>query len=215
MKVNLLSQGLGVVSAALCLVSASLPAQAFSVTFSFDTTPSGTIDSPTIGTGTFSYDGDLGNGTFGLTTLPNYSFNFNFGGTDFFDNANIATPVANVLVQISESNGTRFVNFGGTGGGPFGGSIDFVTSGNPNFNGLTFQPGFGSFYQTNNPGNAFGDYVASTPATAVPFEFSPGLGLLFLGGLWAMNLFRMKKAEDKQKKVASLTEKSEKVVAKV
>ncbi|WP_224413059.1 PFE-CTERM domain-containing protein [Oscillatoria salina] len=212
MKVNFLSQGLGVVSAALCLVSASLPAQAFSVTFSFDNTPSGAIDSTIVGTGTFSYDGDLGNGTFGLTTLPNYSFNFNFGGTNFFDNADIATPVANVLVQISESNGTRFVNFGGSGGGPNGGSIDFATSGNPNFNRLSFQPGFGGLYFTD---SGFGDYVASTPATAVPFEFSPGLGLLFLGGLWAMNFFRMNKAENQQKKLASLTEKSEKVVAKV
>lgn len=117
------------------------PAHALSFDFQFDNTPDGTVTPPIVGTGTFSFDGDPGLGDFALTSLPNYNFEFNFGSSSF-TNADIATPLANVLVRISLIGSDLSVGFGGSRGGPNAGSIDFNKAGEI----LSFQPDFGSLY---------------------------------------------------------------------
>lgn len=158
-----------------------LKSQALTFDFKFDNTPNATVTSPFVGTGTFSFDGDPGDGTFALTSLPNFNFSFNVNGNSFTNTA-LATPLANILARIETIGSDRFINFGGSGGGPFGGSIDFVNAGP-----LSFQPGFGSLYFS---GAGLGTYqgIAQADVTPVP---EPGsmLGLLglSLGALVAKN----------------------------
>ena len=117
------------------------PANALSFDFLFDNSPDGTVTPPIVGTGTFSFDGDPGLGDFSLTSLPNFNFAFNVDNFTF-TNADIATPLDNVLVRISQIGSELSVGFGGSGGGPNNGSIDFNSSSAI----LTFQPNFGSLY---------------------------------------------------------------------
>jgi MYXO-CTERM domain-containing protein len=138
-------------------------AQALIFDFEFDNTPDGTVTPPIIGTGTFSFDGDPGLGTFALTSLPNFDLSFDFSGGVLFDNADINTPLSNVTVIISSLSSDLSVNFSGTGGGIFGGSLDFLDGGRV----LSFQPLGGSLYATTNPG-FFGTYqaLAQSPTPA-------------------------------------------------
>ncbi len=142
-----------------------MASQALTFNFEFDAAGDGLpLDPPIVGTGTFSFDGDPGDGTFALTSLPNFDFFFDFNG-DTFSNANIATPVSEVLVVISTSGSDRVVNFSNTndfGSGPDEGSIDFENLDNLSETFLTFEP--------------------------------PGLGLLLLGGLEVSSLIKGKKA---------------------
>jgi hypothetical protein len=150
-------------------------AEALTFNFEFDNTPDATVLPPIVGTGTFSFDGDPGNGDFGLTSLANFDFSFTFGGNTF-TNADITTPLANILVRISTSGSDRFVNFGGTRGGSFGGSIDFV-----NASTLSFEPDFGSLYfQVSFFGTYQGIAAASTPTVPEPATV---LGLLSVAGV--------------------------------
>lgn len=152
------------------LGATSLKSQALTVNFSFDSSPDTTVTPPIVGTGTFNFDGDPGNGTFALTSLANYNFSFNFLNGSSFTNTDIATPVANVFVAIQDNGSNRFVNFGGFGG-VFGGSLDFLNS-----FGLSFEPNFGSLY-FNTTGN-FGTYQGIAPATTPVPEPTSILGLL-------------------------------------
>ena len=45
-----------------------------------------------IGTGSFSFDGDPGTGSFALDSLANYTFNFLFNGGNAYENHDIVTP---------------------------------------------------------------------------------------------------------------------------
>lgn len=167
------------VVAATAIAANPLKSQALTFDFVFDNSPNNTITAPIVGTGAFSFDGDPGDGTFALTSLANFDFSFNFGATTF-TNANISTPISNVMAQISTIGSDRFVKFGGSTGGLFGGSLDFVNAGG----GLSFQPNYGSLYFNTNSG--FGTYqgVAQVPTTSVP---EPGSVLALLGvGLGAL-----------------------------
>jgi len=178
---HLTSVAVGAAVTAMTFGSFTPEAQALSFDFQFDNTPNATVTPPIVGDGTFSFDGDPGDGTFALTSLSNFNFAFNFGGNTF-GNADIATPLANVLVQITNSGGTRSLNFGGFGGGPFRGSLDFI-NGSTN---LSFQPNFGSLYFSN--GN-FGTYEAiasTTDPTPIP---TPAL----LPGLVGMGVAALRK----------------------
>ena len=159
------------------LALAAGTADALTFSFRFDGTADATVTDPIVGTGSFVFDGDPGNGIFALTSLSNYAFSFDFGGT-LLDTADIATPAANVLVQISDVGGSRMVTFGGTSGGPFGGSLDFFESSS---NVLSFQPGFGSLYFN---GPSYGTFEAiATQAVPLPMSLplmGAGLGVLAL-----------------------------------
>lgn len=146
------------------LGATSLKSQALTVNFSFDNSSNNTATPPIVGTGTFNFDGDPGNGTFALTSLANYNFSFNFLNGSSFTNTDIRTPLANILVRIATNGTDRFVNFGGSGGGPFGGSLDFTNASGS----LSFQPGFGTLYFRT--GSGLGTYqgIVQTDPTPVP-----------------------------------------------
>lgn len=70
---------------ALALAASTLgytsPAQALTFNFQFDNTQNGVgdglpLDPPIVGTGTFSFDGNPGEGTFALDSLANFNFAF-------------------------------------------------------------------------------------------------------------------------------------------
>ena len=161
-------------AAALCLSVGS--AQALTFNFSFDNTPDGVVGAPLVGSGTFSFDGDPGDGQFALTSLSNADFAFDIAG-NAFGNANIVTPLANVLVQISTVGTDRVVNFGGSGGGPFAGSLDFINGGGAS---LSFQPFFGSLYFSD---NFFGTYEGVAVAAPIPLPLSLPLLAAGIGAL--------------------------------
>jgi len=119
------------------------PAQALIFAFEFDGTFDTTVTPPIVGTGTFSFDGNPGPGTFALTSLPNFNFLFNFG-SESFTNADISNSLVDILVGITVVGSDYSVNFGGGGDGPFGGSIDFFNLNDQIF--LGFPPEFGSLY---------------------------------------------------------------------
>lgn len=143
-------------------------------TFQFDNTFDGTLTPPIVGTGTFTFTTDPGNGTFGFADFGTTQFSLNFGGVTFSE-ADIATPLSNVQLRITEVSGVRFLNFGGSGGGPFGGSLDFV---NGSSSDLSFQPGFGSLYFSD---ANFGTYEAvldTVPEPATSMFLGVGIAAL-------------------------------------
>jgi PEP-CTERM motif-containing protein len=156
--------------------------------FQFDGTPNGTITPPIVGTGTFSFAIDPGNGTHALTSLGAFSMSFTFGATTF-TNADIVTPPGEILVILSTQGTDRRIQFSNIlpfGSGDFGGSIDF-------FNGvefLTFQPpGTGGNLDLFAEGNhdfVFGNYSGLESTSAIPEPSSfvlLGMGTAGLFGL--------------------------------
>lgn len=140
-----------------------------------------------VGTGTFSFAQNLGDGTYSLTSLTGYNIDFAIAGTTF-TNANISNPDLSAVLVVIHGGGTQFY-FDNTGVfGPFGGSLDFGTNfSNGPF--LTTEPDyFGppplDLYQAkDNQGNFyFGVYQSSTvpePSSLLLFC----AGLLGIGGL--------------------------------
>jgi hypothetical protein len=149
------------------LVAATLAAPAAALTslnFVFDNTPDSTVVAPIVGTGNFTTPDTLGLGDFALSSLSSFTFSFTFGGVTF-DQADLATPLGNVIVRISQNGPMTMLTFGGSRGGPFGGSIDFVDGANQ----LSFQPDFGVLYFMNGGGsNFFGTFAAQPTGTTVP-----------------------------------------------
>lgn len=134
------------------------------ISFFFDNTPDSTVVAPIVGNGSFSTSDTLGLGDFGLNSLTDFSFSFTFGGVSF-DESHIQTPLANVILRISQNGPMTLLTFGGNEGGPFGGSLDFVNG----FNQLSFQPDFGVLYFMNGDGNEyFGTYAAQPGGGTVP-----------------------------------------------
>lgn len=110
--------------------------------FQFDNIFNGLpLEPPIIGTGTFSFDGHPGSGTFPLTSLPNYAFSFNINSLSF-DTADMATPPSDVNAVITRAGSNWSLNFAGNNSGPYGGSLDFVNG----ITGLSFQPFGGPLY---------------------------------------------------------------------
>lgn len=177
MKKNLLSAAL---TAAVLALASAAPAQASVFNFNFDASPDGTVTGPFVGTGTFSFTGTATAGTFSLSSLSGYAFDFTVNG-NHFTAANLATSVSNILVSITSSGQDLLAHFGGAGGGPFGGSMDFVNGGAN----LSFQPAFGPLYFS---GSSFGTYegVLSTAPSAVPEPLSASLVGLGLAGIVAV-----------------------------
>ena len=90
-----------------------------------------------VGTGTFSFTGSLGDGTYYLNTLPGYDINFMIGSSTF-TNADINTPIADVLVVIY-GGGAQFYFDNDGAYGSHGGSLDFDKA-DGSF--LTTEPGY-------------------------------------------------------------------------
>lgn len=175
MKKNWLSAGL---AAALLAMAATTPAEAAVFKFTFDGTFDAAVTPPYVGAGTFSFDGAATAGTYALSSLNNFAFDFTINGINF-TNANLSTPVNHIAVSIASLGQDLVVNFGGSGGGPYGGSADFTGSGSQ----LSFQPGFGSLYFS---GSSYGTYQGILDTGhAVPEPMSAALVLFGLAGVAA------------------------------
>jgi MYXO-CTERM domain-containing protein len=170
---------IGCAGAAALTVACAQPARALIFDFTFDNTPDATVTAPLVGSGSFSFDGDPGNGIFALTSLANYELDFTFA-TGSFTEADIGTPLANILVQISTDGTDRFVNFGGSGGGPFGGSIDF-----PVEPFLIFEPDFGSLYFSGNVTGTYQGIAVDDTPTNTPEPMTAALFAIGVAGLAA------------------------------
>ncbi|MBD2694026.1 hypothetical protein [Anabaena catenula] len=177
-------------AAAGILASSTFPAQALVFNFQFDNTLDGTITPPIVGTGTFSFDGDLGDGTFALTFLPNYNFSFNFGG-DTFTNGDIVGDHDLVYAIISTSGSDRFVNFSDVN--PNNPLILFT----PEFRSLLLGGNLGNLYEYDgNPatGRLQGTFQGiASAATPVPFDIPGGATIPAVGSLFALALMRKAK----------------------
>ena len=189
MKTNIFGNKKVRILAALLALTCVAPVNAaVTYVFKFDGTVDATVTDPIIGNGTVSFDDNLVPGTYSLSSLTNLAMSFTFG-SDTFTLANLATPPANVQVQITPSGSDLSMTFGGSGDGPFDGSIDFM-SGTGN---LSFEPGFGSLYFTDS-GSNFGTFEGiATPAVSVVPEPGSLLGLALLIGA-GLNLRRRQQA---------------------
>ena len=181
------------VISAIALSSVPFKANALTFDFDLDDTFDDTLSEPFVGTGTFSFDGDLEDGTYALETLENFDFNFSFTDGSTFTNADILTPPEEALVIISTTETERRVQFSNVN--PFGstelvGSLDFANFDNQTF--LSFEPpGIGgdlNLYAANEilgtyNGVAVSDTNNGSGATPVPEFNSPGalLGIAALG----------------------------------
>ena len=160
---------------AIASLAHATPAQALEFTFLFDNAFNGLpLEPPIIGTGTFSFDGHPGSGTFPLTSLPNYAFSLNINGLSF-DNADMATPPQAVVAVITRAGSNWSLNFAGGETAPYFGSLDFING----TTGLSFQPSGGPLYfavsNTLAQPDIFGTYQALAPVP-VPAPL-PALGV--------------------------------------
>lgn len=161
------------------LLSAVLAAPATAVTsmdFRFDNTPDSTVVAPIVGTGNFTTPDTLGLGDFALTSLNGFTFSFAFGSVTF-DESHIVTPLANVILRISQNGPMTLLNFGGSGGGQFGGSLDLVNGSNQ----LSFQPSFGVLYFMNAGGSNFFGTFSAQPASVAMVPEPASWAMLIIG----------------------------------
>lgn len=146
---------------------------------------------PVVGTGTFSFNGTYGDGTYLLSNLTSYNFNFTVDGFTFTNSSIDTVNLTDVEVVIYDG-GTNFYfdTSCSTSGcyGPQGGSLDFTNaSGNvlstePNYAGPAPLNEYYASASSSAPNSSFGYYGTSIPgATPEPEPFFLlGTGLLGL-----------------------------------
>jgi hypothetical protein len=167
-----------------------LTASATTFNFGFDNNPATGIQAPIVGTGAFTFASDPGNGTFAFNSLGAFSIAFSFVDGETFTGADIASDLSQVLVILSGSGMQRRLQFSDTGsggGGPFGGSIDFVSSSGT----LSFEPSyFGGNLDLYGTDAFFGSYLATTGNVTVP-DAGSTMMLMFLpvGALAGLQCF--------------------------
>ena len=153
----------------------SAPAHALVFQFQFDYVGDGPpLDLPIVGTGSFSFDGNPGRGSFALDSLTNYTFSFLFDDGTTFGNSDIDTPTSEVLVLISKVGNAlklNFSNINSYGSGVSTGSIDFDNGGSV----LTFEPpGYGGNLDLYQGGSFFVNYSATAPDSRSSSASVPG-----------------------------------------
>ncbi|MFK8028657.1 MAG: hypothetical protein AB8G18_00315 [Gammaproteobacteria bacterium] len=161
-------------AATLLLLSGALLSQsanALSFNLSFDDIALG----ETVGSGVFSFDEDLSDGSYTLDSLTNVIFDVSFINGESFELIDTEDLLNEVLAVITTENGIqrlRFGNVNGNSGGNINGSFDFFNGTGSN---LSFEPGVdgGDFYGTS---DFFGNYSAVTiPVPPAIFFLMSGL----------------------------------------
>jgi hypothetical protein len=160
-------------------------ASALTFEFTFDDDADSTVTPPLVGTGSFHFNGDPGDGSFVLGTLATPVFSASFGG-DTFDLADSEDPLDEVLAVIFTEGADRFLRFGninGNSGGQTNGAFDLFNDNNQFQRVLTFEPGVlgGEKFATT---TYFGDYVA---VAVIP---EPAAWLLLVCGLSVLHCRR-------------------------
>lgn len=158
-----------------------------------------------IGSGTFSFDQTLGDGTYFLSSLTNVNFDFTFGSIAF-NNSNIDTSdLDNVEVVIYDGGNNFYFNTDCSAGGgstgcyedPFGGTLGFVDTNSGLV--LSTEPNwFGplplnlyEIFPSDGDGSTLAMGYYGTPAGLTP---EPDTLLLLGSGLAGMLLRRLRRA---------------------
>ena len=139
-----------------------------------------------VGTGTFSFTDNVGDGSYYLNSLGGFSIDFNIGSTTY-TNESIDTNLSHVLVNIYGDGSEFYFDSDGEYYGPNGGSLDFAGV-NGSF--LTTEPNyFGEegtpldlYASLNGEGDEFFGTYGVSNGTAAPEPASLvllGSGLLF------------------------------------
>jgi hypothetical protein len=164
--------------------------------YTVDFTSGPAVGYPVVGTGTFSFDGSYGDGTYYLSSLTNYDIDFIIDGTTFTNSDIDTVNFADVEVVIYNGGTDFFFDTDCTSGatcyGPYGGSLDFT---NGSYS-LTTEPNYyGStpldLYMAEGPdGSTFGLYGTNLGSAATP---EPETFLLLGTGLAGMLLRRFRR----------------------
>ncbi len=170
---------------ALGLLTCAQHARATTYDFLFDNTDDGILNAPFVGSGTVSFNEAAIDGTYAYNSLSDISMDFEFGAGNMFTEADIVTPLNEILFVIS--NGGQSLNFSNInpfGTGPNGGAIDFAnpTNGTELFF-TTEPPGTGGNLDLYFTDNFFGNYGSQL----VPEPISGMLALFGMGMAWGLN----------------------------
>lgn len=142
-----------------------------------------------VGTGTFSFNANVGDGTYLLTNLPGYNFDFNVEG-DTFDNSNLDTSnLANLEVVVYD-NGHNFYFDTNCNGGPncygvqHGGALEFDDASNADFY-LSTEPNSVGLppldeYTANGPNGFSQGIYTATPEPETLWLLGTGLAALMI-----------------------------------
>jgi hypothetical protein len=153
----------------------------------FDGIDDGHIAAPYVGTGSFTFNVDPGDGTYTDAQLGGVSYSFTIDGTTFTQADTVSVPTSTFYILSTTLGGTRRVQFtdGGSGaGGPFRGSLDAENGAGKI---LSFEPTYVkeslNRYYTGIPNTIrFGNYyIADIPEPgAVAFAVIAASGVLGL-----------------------------------
>jgi hypothetical protein len=171
----------GTVTALALILSGSGQVNAGPITFDFQFT---SFYSEPGGTGTFTIANDPGVGTFVLDTLGSFTMFYSIDGGTATDADILSDPSRTTVVISSVGPGQESLYFSDTGGGaggPFGGSLDLLSSSLLlSFSPSNFGPGY---FGSDTPLESdFGSYTAlSVPEPASIVQL--GLGASCLAGI--------------------------------
>jgi hypothetical protein len=179
-----IQSALRAMAAVAALLGAAPSFGATSFYFDFDdsgfATSRGEISQPLVGSGEFTTSADLMAGTYALPSLPDFALSFRFVDEREFTQADIATPIEQVAIRITDVGAGRLrLQFTENGtpanGGPDSGALDLVRE-----TSLSFEPSFVGGNDRYFSSRFLGNYLALN-AAPVPEPETWAMAILGLG----------------------------------